>query len=158
MHISSVHQGVKPFKCETCGNIFNQRSHLKFQIDSVHEGIHKTIQVWNLWYKMCEQIRNKETLWVRSSEKEISFVQWMLCILVSNWNHIWFANCFCSWEEETLWMENLWILASMHRNNRPYQCLQCDTNFTWKSHLNEHISAIREVKNNLRISTEEMCK
>ena len=38
-HIESVHEGIKPFKCNICDYETAQKGHLKKHKDSVHEGI-----------------------------------------------------------------------------------------------------------------------
>ena len=37
-HIESVHEGKKPFKCETCEYTYSQKSHLNQHVAKVHEG------------------------------------------------------------------------------------------------------------------------
>ena len=36
-HISSVHEGKKPFKCEICDVTFAKKGHMKNHISSIHE-------------------------------------------------------------------------------------------------------------------------
>ena len=38
MHIASVHEGKKPFKCSICDYTFAQKKTLTNHISSVHEG------------------------------------------------------------------------------------------------------------------------
>ena len=38
-HISSVHEGLKPFKCNICGIYYAQKINLKTHITQVHDGI-----------------------------------------------------------------------------------------------------------------------
>ena len=37
-HVSSVHEGKKPFKCNICNASFARKNHLKTHVASVHEG------------------------------------------------------------------------------------------------------------------------
>ena len=38
IHVSSVHERKKTFKCDICDYSFSQKSHLKIHVASVHEG------------------------------------------------------------------------------------------------------------------------
>ena len=37
-HVSSVHEGKKPFNCDICDFSCSQKSNMKIHIESVHEG------------------------------------------------------------------------------------------------------------------------
>ena len=37
-HVASVHEGKKPFKCESCDYRFAQKSDMKRHVALVHEG------------------------------------------------------------------------------------------------------------------------
>ena len=37
-HVEIVHKGKKPFQCEFCDHTFSQKGHLKRHVASVHEG------------------------------------------------------------------------------------------------------------------------
>ena len=37
-HVSSAHEGKKPFKCNVCGASYTSNQNMKIHIDSVHEG------------------------------------------------------------------------------------------------------------------------
>ena len=38
IHVASVHEGKKPFKCDVCGYRLSQKGSLKRHVASVHEG------------------------------------------------------------------------------------------------------------------------
>ena len=37
-HKASVHEGIKPYKCERCDLCFTEKSKLKRHVDCVHDG------------------------------------------------------------------------------------------------------------------------
>ena len=41
MHISSIHENLKPFKCEHCGRDFARRQRLKEHVEGIHQGLLK---------------------------------------------------------------------------------------------------------------------
>ena len=47
IHVTSVHEGRKPFKCEVCGWRYCQKGDLTKHITSVHEVIKPCAKFWN---------------------------------------------------------------------------------------------------------------
>ena len=45
IHKRSVHEGIKDYKCPTCGEAFAQAGILKKHIRSVHEGVKDTCTI-----------------------------------------------------------------------------------------------------------------
>ena len=41
VHIKTVHEGLKPFKCNQCEKSFSQAGNLKSHVEVVHEGLKK---------------------------------------------------------------------------------------------------------------------
>ena len=145
-HKKSVHEGIKPYKCNNCDYETAQKAHLKKHIDSVHKGIKpfkcnmckfEAAQEWNLNKHiesvhegikpyMCNNCEYEtEDKHIKSAHEGIKSFRCNIC------------------EYETMIKTHLkWHVESVHEGFKPFKCDICDYETTLqKSDLTKHINS-----------------
>ena len=123
-HISSVHEGKKPYLCSQCGLSYADKFNLKIHIERVHEG-KKPYQCGQCDKKFGHKCHLKTH--VSSFHENIRPFQCTLC------SHSFFTK------------DQLKDHGDVHTNVRPYSCTICEDKFKRSHHLVTHLKTIHNV-------------
>ena len=78
IHKRSVHEGIKDYKCPTCGEAFAQAGILKKHIRSVHEGVKDTCTIcgkksFSKWPRYGFKIRSRIVYVIKQGKRKAYF-------------------------------------------------------------------------------------
>ena len=151
-HVSSVHEGKKPFQCDVCTKSYSQKAHLLGHVAAVHEG--KKPYKCNL----CEKsyaYKNLLTAHIQTIHEGVKPFKCPICpagfvqkrVLQAHIDSIHlgkkvkkerFTCDQCSSDFST--KKNLEVhVLTVHEEIKPFECSICDKKFATKSNLKQHL-------------------
>ena len=126
MHIDTVHEGKRPFKCDTCQTTFSHRTGLNRHVENIHEK-NKPFRCDICKLRFSRRnclIRHMESIHDRNLPIQCNFCDFK-CSFESNLkNHI----------------------ANVHLGNKPFSCDFCVSKYAAKSALRKHVLRVHKSK------------
>ena len=121
LHIDAVHLGLKPYKCDICGESFTQPTHVRTHKKNVHNDIQDPRFQCDKCLKFCQDKRslNEHKIRIHSEMKRF---QCEVC------------------DHKTNSSKELKRHSFIHKgyNERPYECDDCNKRFVFQGEVNEH--------------------
>ena len=137
-HTDFVHEGIKPFKCNICDYKTSRNYYLKHHIESVHEGI-KPFKCESCGFETAGKKRLKEH--IESVHERIRPFKCNTC------------------DFETSEKANLKThIAAVHEGIKSFKCNFCDYECSRKINLDSHTESVHNPTNNQSIEVQDVLK
>ena len=157
-HIQAIHEDEKPFKCQDCGSYFSIQGNLRKHISNVHEK-NKLFHC-----KICKsRFSTKQSLIGHSAAvHEGKKIHCPFCDKTFKWaggfkDHVNSTHKgnerskqyqWSVWNKDYKFLESLkYHQQNIHEDRKYINCIECDTKFTTKQGLNQHIKVIHKGEN-----------